>query len=175
MSIPDLNTVFLSLGTNIGDRRSNLRTARFSINAQVQIESCSHIYETPPWGYIHQTPFYNQVIKGTTQLSPVDLMKFLKQVESDLGRIPTFQNGPRIIDIDILFYNDLVLEKESLVIPHPRMHDRVFVWLPLADIAPNLIHPVLKRSVSDVLGDLETADIIYIASDCYDDDVLTNK
>ena len=151
MSIPDLNTVFLSLGTNIGDRRSNLRTARFSINAQVQIESCSHIYETPPWGYIHQTPFYNQVIKGTTQLSPVDLMKFLKQVESDLGRIPTFQNGPRIIDIDILFYNDEIIELPQLIVPHKRLQERMFTLNPLNEIAPDYIHPKLNMKISELL------------------------
>jgi 2-amino-4-hydroxy-6-hydroxymethyldihydropteridine diphosphokinase len=112
----------------------------------------SRIYETPPWGYTEQDAFLNQVVKAETYLEPQPLLKHIKRLETALGRAPTFPNGPRLIDIDILFYDDLVLDTPSLVIPHPRLHERAFVLVPLNDIAPELTHPALKKTVRELLA-----------------------
>ena len=114
-------TVFLALGTNLGDRMAHLRAALDSLPPDVQITKRSPVYETPAWGYENQGPFLNMVISGETQLPPAELLARLKRLESALGRKPTFHWGPRIIDIDILFYDDLVLDAPELTIPHPRL------------------------------------------------------
>lgn len=144
-------TIYLALGTNLGDRLANLRAAIAALAPQVRVEAESRIYETPPWGFLDQPAFLNMAVRAQTDLPPADLLTFLKQLESELGRVPTFRNGPRLIDIDILFYDDLVLNTPPLVIPHPRLHERDFVLVPLADIAPDFIHPVLHQSIRTLL------------------------
>jgi 2-amino-4-hydroxy-6-hydroxymethyldihydropteridine diphosphokinase len=114
------------------------------------VKAKSQVYETPPWGFEDQPKFLNQVIKANTYLDPEPLLKHLKRLEVALGRKESFPNGPRLIDMDILFYDDLVMEKPSLVLPHPRLHERGFVLLPLLEIAPNLVHPVRKQSVREM-------------------------
>jgi 2-amino-4-hydroxy-6-hydroxymethyldihydropteridine diphosphokinase len=116
----------------------------------MEVKARSQVYETPPWGYEDQPKFLNQAVKATTYLDPEPLLKHLKRLEAALGRNVSFQNGPRLIDIDILFYDDLVLNTPSLVIPHPRLHERGFVLRPLMDIAPDLVHPVHKKSVREL-------------------------
>lgn len=143
--------VYLALGTNLGDRPANLRAAIDSLAPQVRVEAESNIYETPPWGFLEQPAFLNMALRAKTDLPPADLLTFLKQLEARLGRIPTFRNGPRLIDVDILFYDDLILNTPPLIIPHPRLHERDFVLVPLADIAPDLIHPVLHQSIRALL------------------------
>lgn len=142
--------VYLALGTNLGDRLANLKQAIASLTPQLDVKAKSHVYETPPWGFADQPKFLNQVVKAKTYLDPEPLLKHLKRLEVALGRKESFPNGPRLIDIDILFYNSLVLEKPSLVIPHPRLQERGFVLLPLMDIAPDLVHPVNKKTIREM-------------------------
>jgi 2-amino-4-hydroxy-6-hydroxymethyldihydropteridine diphosphokinase len=154
------HTVYLSLGTNLGDRAANLKQAINSLPPQMTVKAKSDVYETPPWGYTEQEPFLNQAVKATTYLEPELLLKHLKRLEVALGRKDTFRYGPRLIDIDILFYDDLVLESPSLVIPHPHVHERGFVLRPLMDIAPDLVHPVSGRSVREMLALCNTEGIV---------------
>jgi len=142
--------VYLALGTNLGDRPANLKQAIAALTPQMEVKAKSQVYETPPWGFEDQPKFLNQVIKANTYLDPEPLLKHLKRLEVALGRKESFPNGPRLIDMDILFYDDLVMEKPSLVLPHPRLHERGFVLLPLLEIAPNLVHPVHKKSVREM-------------------------
>jgi len=143
------------MGTNLGDRLSNLHAAIAAFAPDIQGLDESPIYETEPWGYADQPPFLNMALRATTNLSPRDLLDRLKSIESTLGRIPNFRNGPRLIDLDILFYDEIVLDTPPLVIPHPSLHERAFVLIPLADIAPGLVHPVLGLSVTQLV---ETVD-----------------
>ena len=166
MNSVSIHTVFLALGTNVGDRIANLSTAQRALNAIVTIQKCSSIYETPPWGYSDQPTFLNQVVEGVTQESPWELLAFLKQVEFEMGRTQTIRNGPRVIDLDLLFYDDLVLESALLTIPHPRMEGRAFVWLPLADIAPDFIHPISGKTVKDIVKELDTTGINLYSAGC---------
>ena len=136
------HVIYLALGTNLGDRSANLKQAIAALTPQMEVKAKSPVYETPPWGFEDQPKFLNQVIKATTYLDPEPLLKHLKRLEVALGRKESFLNGPRLIDIDLLFYNNLVVDKPSLVIPHPRLHERGFVLLPLMDLAPDLVHPV---------------------------------
>jgi len=154
------HTVYIALGTNLGDWLENLRGAIRSMPPEITVLDESHIYETPPWGYADQPAFLNMVIKAETDLEPEFLLKYLKQLEVELGREKNFRWGPRLIDLDILFYDDLVLDSPSLVIPHPRLHERAFVLVPLADIAPESIHPVFKRSVRELLAKMDTQGIV---------------
>jgi 2-amino-4-hydroxy-6-hydroxymethyldihydropteridine diphosphokinase len=145
--------VYLALGSNLGNRLSNLKEAIAALPPQMEVKAKSAVYETPPWGYEDQPKFLNQVIKAITYLDPEPLLKHLKRLEVTLGRKETFQNGPRLIDMDILFYDDLILNTRSLVIPHPRLQERGFVLLPLMDIDPDLTHPVSKKSVREMMTD----------------------
>lgn len=142
--------VYLALGTNLGDRLANLKQAITALTPQLEVKAKSQVYETPPWGFEDQPKFLNQVLKANTYLDPEPLLKHLKRLEVALGRKEAFPNGPRLIDLDILFYDDLVMDKPSIVIPHPRLQERGFVLLPLMEIAPNLVHPVNKKSVREM-------------------------
>jgi 2-amino-4-hydroxy-6-hydroxymethyldihydropteridine diphosphokinase len=155
--------VYLALGSNLGNRTINLNTAINSLTPQMVLKKKSPVYETPPWGFTDQPAFLNQVVMVETYEEPERLLKHLKRLETALGRIPNFQNGPRLMDIDILFYDDLVLDIAPLVIPHPRLHERAFVLVPLADIAPDLVHPVLKKTVREMLAGINSRDIVKIA------------
>jgi len=146
------HTVYLALGSNIGDRLANLKQAIASLPPQMEVKARSHVYETPPWGHTDQPMFLNQTLKVTTYVDPEPLLRHIKRLEIALGRKSTFRNGPRLIDIDILFYDDLVLDTPALTLPHPRLHERGFVLLPMMDIAPDLIHPVKKKSIREMIG-----------------------
>lgn len=154
------HVVFLALGSNLGNRLSNIKNAISNLTPQMAVKKKSPVYETPPWGYADQPPFLNQVLKAETYLEPEELLGHLKRLETALGRETGFQNGPRLIDIDILFYDDEVIETPSVVIPHPRLHQRAFVLVPLNDIAPDLVHPVLEKSVSEMLLDVDRLNIV---------------
>ena len=151
--------IFLALGTNLGIRLDNLQAAITAFAPQIVVRSRSSVYETEPWGYTDQPAFLNMVISAETDLSPQELLEKLKELEASLGRTPSFRNGPRLIDLDILFFDDLVLDIPGLLIPHPRLQERAFVVVPLAEIAPDLLHPVLGRTISQILQDLDTAGV----------------
>ena len=155
----NIHIIYLSLGTNIGNRPANLRQAVSSLPPQMNVKAKSKVYETPPWGYTEQDEFLNQAVKATTYLEPEPLLKHIKRLETALGREASFRYGPRLIDIDILFYDDEIIEAPSVVIPHPHLHERGFVLLPLMDIAPDLIHPVKKQSVREMVAFCNTSGI----------------
>jgi 2-amino-4-hydroxy-6-hydroxymethyldihydropteridine diphosphokinase len=150
-----MHILYLALGTNLGDRLSNIKNAIAALPPVVQVTKQSSVYETPPWGYADQPEFLNMALRAETELEPSDLLSFLKNLEEELGRVESFRYGPRQIDLDILFYDDLVLETSELIIPHPKLHERAFVLVPLAEIAPALIHPLKRKSVSDLLRDVK--------------------
>ncbi|HEU0291584.1 MAG TPA: 2-amino-4-hydroxy-6-hydroxymethyldihydropteridine diphosphokinase [Anaerolineales bacterium] len=156
----DEHIVYLALGSNVGNRAAHLKAAIAALPPQMEVKARSQVYETPPWGYADQEKFLNQVIMVKTYLSPEALIKHLKRLELALGRETTFQNGPRVIDIDILFYDDLVYESPTLVIPHPRLHERGFVLMPLMDIAPDLVHPVKQQSIRQLFAFCDVSGIV---------------
>ena len=146
-----LNRVYLSLGSNLGSRQSNILQALQYIQTRALIKRVSSFYETEPVGFNDQPKFLNAVCYLETELSPTDMLHFLKWIEKRMGRGKSFRNAPRPIDLDILYFNDLVVSDEALRIPHPRLHERAFVLVPLAEIAPDLVHPLLKMTVQELL------------------------
>jgi len=153
------HVVYLALGTNLGDRSANLQAAVAALPRMLNIERISPIYETPPWGLIEQPMFLNLVIEGRTSLDSRELLDGLKNLETELGRVAGPRWGPRKIDLDILFFDDLVIDLPGMTIPHPHLHERVFVLVPLVDIAPGLCHPVLHKTVSEILGLLDATGV----------------
>jgi 2-amino-4-hydroxy-6-hydroxymethyldihydropteridine diphosphokinase len=156
------HTVYLGLGSNLGDRLLNVKAAHPALAPYACIFAASPVYETAPWGYTDQPAFLNQVLGIETGLSPLELLAALKRVEVDLGRITSFRYGPRLIDLDILFYDDLVLETPGLVIPHPRLAERAFVLVPMADLAPDLRHPTLGKTVSELLAAVDASEVHFL-------------
>lgn len=159
METTELARVFIALGSNLGDRSRNLQDAIECLSPKVQVTDQSPIYETEPWGYTDQPQFLNQVIAGRTSLPPDELFDYLKTIEIKLGRKPAVRFGPRLIDLDLLFYNALIYNSAELTIPHPRLQERAFVLVPLADIAPDIIHPVQKKTVSEILSHLDRSGV----------------
>ena len=152
-----MTTVYLSLGSNVGDRPQNLRTAIAALDdAGVQMRRISKIYETEPVDYLEQDWFLNCVVEGETALAAAELLQGLRRIEKKMGSAKAFAKGPRIIDLDILYFADAVINSMGLQIPHPRLADRRFVLVPLAEIAPGLRHPVTQQTSAGML--LATSD-----------------
>ncbi len=145
-----MHKVFLALGTNLGDREGYLNQAIELIQETLQDVRIAPFIETKPVGVTDQPDFLNTVLVGYTELEPLDLLDFIKGIEKKVGRQVTYRWGPREIDIDIIFYDDLILKTEILEIPHPRMHERNFVLEPLMKLEPNLVHPVLKKTIQEL-------------------------
>ena len=160
MDNPVSHSVYLALGSNVGDRLAALRAARDELKPYLTITATSKIYEALPAYVSDQPAFLNAVISGTTMLDPQILLYTVKAAERKIGRTPTFHYGPRIIDIDILFYDDLQLQTTALTLPHPRLAERIFVLRPLADIAPDLQHPGNGKTVYEMLDMLPDADSV---------------
>jgi len=147
-----MNRVYLSLGSNIGDRGGNIQKALVSLERWgIKILRSSKIYETEPVGFKEQPWFYNMAACGETALTPEETLKAVSAIEQALGRQRGQVGGPRKIDIDIMFYDDAVVDMEGLKIPHPRAHERNFVLVPMGEIAAELVHPVLKKTVGELL------------------------
>ena len=147
--------VYLALGANLGDRMGNLTSAVERLSGKVTIRKLSSVYETEP-SYLKEQPmFLNAVLSGMTGLDPFGLLCFVKGIESDMGRQTSFRNAPRTIDIDILFYGDRIIGTPELIIPHPRIAERAFVLVPLAEIAPGVVHPLSHTKVSDMLAEID--------------------
>ena len=147
-----MKRIYLSLGSNVGDREGNLRKAVERLASDdVRVLRRSRIYETEPLDYQDQAWFLNQVVEADTALFPMQLLTRIGRVEHELGRVRTVRNGPRTIDIDILFYAAAIVNTPRLEIPHPRLAERRFVLAPLAELAPDLRHPATHRSVRQML------------------------
>lgn len=134
-------TIYLALGSNLGDRRANLAAGVAHLAPQVAVEQVSSLYETEPAYLLDQPRYLNAVLRGRTALGPHALLALLKQIERELGRTAGVRFGPRVVDLDLLLYGEQTVASETLTVPHPRMHERPFVLVPLAEIAPGLLPP----------------------------------
>ena len=147
-------TIYLGIGSNVGNSREHIKEAIALLGGSIRSIVQAPIYTSKAVGYTDQPDFFNTVVKGDTTLKPIDLLRFVKDIERSVGRIERFRWGPREIDIDIIFYDDVVMAKEILTIPHPRFRERDFVLRPLGDISPALIDPISKRTITELLGQL---------------------
>jgi len=147
-----MHTLFLLIGSNMGDRLEKLNQSKTIIQEHIgKIKIASSIYETAPWGITDQPHFLNQVLEVETQLPATVCMEKIIEIEHQMGRIRTIKNAARIIDIDILFYDNDIINSETLVIPHPEIPNRRFVLIPMNELSPAFIHPVLKKSIHTLL------------------------
>ena len=151
--------IYLSLGSNLGDRQKNLESVEKLLPPKVLVRKRSRIYETEPWGYQDQPRFLNQVLAVQTSLSPLELLAYLKRIEKSIGRKPSFRFGPREVDIDILLYGSQVINNKNLVIPHVRLTERSFVLVPLVEIAPGLILPGSESTLINIMETIDTSDV----------------
>lgn len=157
-----VNRVYIALGTNIGDREKNLQTALLELGKNCNITKKSSVYETEPVGFKGQDDFLNMVIEMKTELLPTELIINLQEIEHRMGRVKEILDGPRIIDLDILFYDNQLIDTPNLKVPHPRLQKRNFVLKPLMEIAADLIHPKLKKSIQQLYKELKNPEKVTI-------------
>lgn len=142
---------YIGLGSNLGSRESNcFQTIELIKSSLGTIEAISSLYETKPWGVVEQPDFINMALKLVTSLEPFALLRQLKEIEKAIGRTKTFRWGPRVIDLDILFYDNLIIKTSELEIPHPGIPVRLFVLRPMIEIAPEFVHPYLKKTIKEL-------------------------
>ena len=147
-----MELAYIGLGSNLGDRIKNLEGAIERLQQLGPIEKISRVYETKPWGVEGYQPRYlNQVVSVGTTLDPLELLSELLGIEHSMGRVRSDKNESRTLDLDLLIHGESVVEASGVTVPHPRLHERAFVLVPLADIAPDLIHPVFNRKISELL------------------------
>ncbi|MBQ7317776.1 MAG: 2-amino-4-hydroxy-6-hydroxymethyldihydropteridine diphosphokinase [Phascolarctobacterium sp.] len=150
-----MSTAYVALGSNLGNREENLRTALKYLEANgVQVVKVSTFIETEPYGVTDQPGFINAVCQVATELAPLELLRLLLSIEQEMGRVRLRRWGERNIDLDLLLYEDAVLESEELTLPHPDMHNRDFVLVPLAEIAPEEVHPLLGKPIFSLKNEL---------------------
>ena len=154
-----VSQVYLAIGTNLGERQKNLQRAVDALGEVVAVEAVSPIYKTAPWGITDQPDFLNACLVGQTILMPQELLGVCKTIEQQIGRKPGIRWGPRLIDIDIIFFGRQILSEDGLTLPHPEVADRAFVLAPLADIAPDYVHPQNGRTVAEMLSDLGASSV----------------
>lgn len=159
---PSMNNAYLLIGGNLGDRLANLNNAKIEIELHCgKIISSSAIYETAAWGFTEQPPFFNQALQVETALSATELMQQLLSIELSLGRERLLPLGPRSIDLDIIYFNNEIIHNDIVSIPHPRMEQRNFVLIPLNEIAPTFLHPVLHISTRSLLEQCKDESHVY--------------
>ena len=159
---PSMNNAYLLIGGNLGDRLANLNNAIQKIELHCgKIISISTIYETAAWGFTEQPPFFNQALQVETALSATELMQQLLIIELSLGRERLLPLGPRTIDLDIIYFNNEIIQNDIVSIPHPRMEQRNFVLIPLNEIAPTYLHPVLNIPTSTLLKQCRDESHVY--------------
>jgi 2-amino-4-hydroxy-6-hydroxymethyldihydropteridine diphosphokinase len=157
-----MNPVCIGLGSNMGDRKANLRIALGRLQPIMNCEAVSDIFETEPVGEVEQDWFLNMVLRGTTGLGALELLAALQQIENDMGRQRDIDKGPRIIDLDILLYSSTIICTKNLTVPHPELHRRAFVLVPLAQVAKDWMHPVLGATVKELLQKLNDDKAVHV-------------
>lgn len=147
-----MHTVYLALGTNLGDRIVHIQRALMQLfTSGIVVTRCSAIWETEPFGITDQPWFLNAVVEAQTSREPLELLRLVKELEATMGREPAFVNGPRIIDIDLLFSDDTCIQSEELILPHPRIAERRFVLEPMVELAPDWKHPISGLTMRQLL------------------------
>ena len=151
--------IYLSLGSNLGDREANLESVFEELPPAIEVIVRSSIYKTEPWGFKDQPDFLNMVAQGKTELTPRELLAYLKKIEKKIGRKPSFIYGPRLVDVDILFYGKKVVDEFRLTIPHKKIAERAFVLVPLLEIAPDLKFPDTDQTIRDLVRSIDTSGV----------------
>ena len=163
-----MGDVFISLGSNIGDRKKNILEPIRLLDTppDITVEKKSSLYSTDPIGYVGQDWFLNSVVEITTRLSPKDLLSRCQAIEEQMGRARTMPWGPRIIDLDLLLYGGETIEDNELIIPHPHLHKRGFVLVPLAEIAPDILHPKFNKTAVELLRQVKDGHKVDVYREC---------